>query len=87
MRLSTAGYARLTESLCDAADRSCHGRTVAVTEGGYDLTALKGCLESTLAVLDGASLPAPAESPRPATERSRIAVAQVRSAQAKFWKL
>ena len=27
---------------------------VAVTEGGYDLTALKGCLESTLGVLDGA---------------------------------
>ena len=54
MRVSTAGYAGLTKSLCDAADRHCHGRVVAVTEGGYDLTALKGCLESTLAVLDGA---------------------------------
>ena len=34
MRLSTAGYATLTKSLCDAADRYCHGRIVAVTEGG-----------------------------------------------------
>src|SRR5687767_5642148 len=87
MRVSTAGYAGLTKSLCDVADRHCHGRVVAVTEGGYDLTALKGCLESTLAVLDGATLRPPAESPRAATQRSRMAIAQVRSAQAKFWKL
>ena len=87
MRVSTAGYAGLTKSLCDAADRHCHGRVVAVTEGGYDLTALKGCLESTLAVLDGAPVPPPAESPRAATQRSRMAIAQVRSAQAKYWKL
>lgn len=87
MRLSTAGYARLTKSLCDAADRHCHGRVVAVTEGGYDLTALKACLESTIAVLDGAPLPTPAEALRPATQRSRIAIAQVRSAQSKYWKL
>jgi acetoin utilization deacetylase AcuC-like enzyme len=87
MRLSTAGYAGLTKSLCDAADTHCHGRVVAVTEGGYDLTALKGCLESTLAVLDGASVPAAAEPLRAATQRSRMAIGQVRSAQAKFWKL
>ena len=87
MRLSTAGYAALTKSLCDAADRHCHGRVVAVTEGGYDLTALKGCLESTIAVLDGAPVPPPAEAPRAATQRSRMAIAQVRSAQAKYWKL
>jgi acetoin utilization deacetylase AcuC-like enzyme len=87
MRVSTAGYTGLTKSLCDAADRHCHGRVVAVTEGGYDLTALKGCLESTIAVLDGAPVPPPAEPPRPATQRSRTAIAQVRSAQAKYWKL
>jgi acetoin utilization deacetylase AcuC-like enzyme len=87
MRVSTYGYARLTKSLCDAADTHCHGRVVAITEGGYDLTALKSCLESTIAVLDGASLPAPAEPLRAATERSRTAIAQVRSAHAKYWKL
>jgi acetoin utilization deacetylase AcuC-like enzyme len=87
MRLSTAGYTALTKSLCDAADRHCHGRVVAVTEGGYDLTALKACLESTIAVLDGASVPLPSEPPRPATQRSRMAIAQVRSAQSMYWKL
>jgi acetoin utilization deacetylase AcuC-like enzyme len=85
MRLSTAGYAELTKSLCDAADRHCHGRIVAVTEGGYDLAALKGCLESTIAVLDGA--PTSRESSHPATQRSRTAIAQVRAAQGKYWKL
>ena len=61
MRLSTAGYAALTRSLCDAADRHCHGRIVAVTEGGYDLAALKACLESTISVLDGAPASKPSE--------------------------
>jgi acetoin utilization deacetylase AcuC-like enzyme len=87
MRLSTPGYAGLTKSLCDVADTHCHGRIVAVTEGGYDLTALKGCLESTIAVLDGAPVPHPAEPLRPATQRSRIAIAQVRSAHSKYWTL
>jgi acetoin utilization deacetylase AcuC-like enzyme len=87
MRLTTAGYAALTKSLCDAADRHCHGRVVAVTEGGYDLAALKACLESTVALLDGAPVPQPSDPPRPATQRSRMAIAQVRSAQGKYWKL
>jgi acetoin utilization deacetylase AcuC-like enzyme len=87
MRLSTAGYAGLTRSLCDAADRHCHGRIVAITEGGYDLSALKSCLESTVAVLDGAPQSPASNDPRPATQRSRMAVAQVRSAQGKYWKL
>lgn len=87
MRVTTTGYAALTKSLCDAADRHCHGRVVAVTEGGYDLAALKACLESTISILDGAIIPAPSEAPRPATQRSRMAIAQVRSAQGKYWKL
>jgi acetoin utilization deacetylase AcuC-like enzyme len=87
MRLSTAGYATLTKSLCDAADRHCHGRVVAVTEGGYDLTALKACLESTISILDGATVDSlPAESLGP-TARSRAAIAVVRAAHAKYWKL
>jgi acetoin utilization deacetylase AcuC-like enzyme len=87
MRLSTAGYSGLTKALCEAADRHCHGRLVAVTEGGYDLNALKVCLESTVTILDGASVPPGADRPRAATERSRMAIAQVRSAQAEYWKL
>jgi acetoin utilization deacetylase AcuC-like enzyme len=87
MRLTAGGYAVLTKMLCESADRHCHGRLVAVTEGGYDLTALKECLESTISVLDGADVPAAAEAPRGATSRSREAIAAVRAAQSKYWKL
>lgn len=87
MRLSTAGYAALTKSLCDAADRHCHGHVVAVTEGGYDLMALRACLETTVSLLNGAARPAPKEPFLPATARSRAAIAAVRAAHAKYWKL
>ena len=87
MRLTAAGYAVLTQTLCDAADRHCHGRVVAVTEGGYDLNALKDCLESTVAVLDGADPPRAIDDPRGATSRSRESIAAVRAAQANYWKL
>lgn len=87
MRLSTHGYATLTRSLCDAADRHCHGRVVAVTEGGYDLIALKACLESSISILDGAVVLQPAEAPLGPTARSRTAIAAVRAAHAKYWKI
>ena len=87
MRLSTSGYAGLTKSLCDAADRHCHGRVVAVTEGGYDLSALKACLESTMTVLDGGAAPPPDSKSLASTARSVTAIAAVRAAHAKYWKL
>jgi len=87
MRLSTSGYAGLTKSLCDVADAHCHGRIVAVTEGGYDLNALKSCLDASIAVLDGAPAPEPNEAPLPATSRSRLSIAAVRSAHSSYWKL
>jgi acetoin utilization deacetylase AcuC-like enzyme len=86
MRLSTSGYAVLTKALCDAADRHCHGRVVAVTEGGYDLTALKACLESTVSVLNGVP-PGSRDSLVEATHRSRVAIAAVRESVRSFWKL
>jgi acetoin utilization deacetylase AcuC-like enzyme len=86
MRMSTAGYAALTRMLCEAADRHCHGRVVAATEGGYDLAALKSCLEAAIAVLDGA--PPPSDEPQEeATSRARTAIAAVRAAQSKYWRL
>jgi acetoin utilization deacetylase AcuC-like enzyme len=87
MRLSTAGYASLTTMLAAAADTHCHGRLVAVTEGGYDLGALKSCLESTVAVLAGSPPPAPAGPSAATTGRSRAAINAVRAAQAGYWKL
>ena len=87
MRLTTAGYASLTKALCEAADRHCHGRLAAITEGGYDLNALKACLESTFAILESGEMPSRSEPMMPATQRSRMAIAQVRSAHGEYWKL
>lgn len=88
MRVSTAGYALLTRLLRDVADRHCGGRMVAVTEGGYDLLALEACLEATADVLNGAAYAErqPAGSLGP-THRSRNAIAAVRAAQQRYWKL
>jgi acetoin utilization deacetylase AcuC-like enzyme len=87
MRLTTHGYARLTKTLCDAAERHCHGRLIAVTEGGYDLTALKECLETTISILDGGPIPSRSDAALAPTHRSRMAIAQVRSAHVQYWKL
>jgi acetoin utilization deacetylase AcuC-like enzyme len=87
MRLSTAGYGVLTKALCDAAARHCQGRLAAMTEGGYDLTALKACLESTITVLDEGPVPSPSQPSLAATSRARVTIAAVRSAQSKYWKL
>jgi acetoin utilization deacetylase AcuC-like enzyme len=89
MRLSTAAFAAMTAELCMAADRLCDGRLAAVTEGGYDLSALRDSLQSAIAVLAadtiaGASWPAPGEV---APSRGRTAVASMRSVLGGFWEL
>ncbi len=49
LRMTTAGFTRLTQALLRVADEACEGRVVLVTEGGYDLKALS---ESLQAVID-----------------------------------
>jgi len=51
LRMTTAGFGRLTTRLLQIADELCAGRVVLVTEGGYDLDALRDCLN---AVIDAA---------------------------------
>jgi acetoin utilization deacetylase AcuC-like enzyme len=53
MRLTAAGFGRLTARLVDAADRLCGGRVVFATEGGYDLPALRECLETVVGIASG----------------------------------
>ena len=54
MRVSTDGYEAIVRTLRDAAQRI--GCPIAlVTEGGYDLAALRACLDATLGVLNEAS--------------------------------
>lgn len=49
MRLTTGAFSAMTLALRQVADQCCHGRVVAVTEGGYDMRALK---DSLTAVVD-----------------------------------
>jgi acetoin utilization deacetylase AcuC-like enzyme len=50
LRMTTEGFGRLTKMLLEVADELCEGRAVLVTEGGYDLDALKACLQEVIRV-------------------------------------
>lgn len=50
LRMTTAGFGRLTKMLVSAADELCEGRVVVVTEGGYDLKALGDSLHEVIRV-------------------------------------
>lgn len=50
VRMSTGGFGRLTTRLLAVADEVCHGKAVLVTEGGYNLDALKDCLTEVIRV-------------------------------------
>jgi acetoin utilization deacetylase AcuC-like enzyme len=76
MRLTRAGYESMVASLAKVADRHAAGRLVAVTEGGYDLSALRDSLEGTISVLGGT---APSEAALAApTGRGAAAVAEAK---------
>jgi acetoin utilization deacetylase AcuC-like enzyme len=87
MRMSAAGFARLTSRVCEVADGCASGRVVLVTEGGYHLRALAASLSASLEALEGR---APAEAAPAAAEedarRGRLAVQRARAAQAAFWR-
>jgi acetoin utilization deacetylase AcuC-like enzyme len=51
MRLSAAAFAAMTADLRRVAEECCRGRIVAVTEGGYDLPALRASIEAALEAL------------------------------------
>lgn len=50
LRMTTEGFGRLTETLMSMADELCDGKVVLVTEGGYDLNALRDSLRAVIAV-------------------------------------
>ncbi|MDH7571699.1 MAG: histone deacetylase, partial [Armatimonadota bacterium] len=48
MRMTTAGYRRLTRMVRDIAEEQCRGRLVSVLEGGYHPEALAEAVEAHL---------------------------------------
>ena len=53
MRLTSAGFGRVARSIAAVAGRHAGGRVVAVTEGGYELSALGASLDAVIRVLAG----------------------------------
>lgn len=53
MQVTTAGFVNLMAILDDAARQLCGRRIALVTEGGYDLAALRACLDKAIEVFSG----------------------------------
>ena len=51
MRVSSAGFGQLVRLLDDAATRLCQRRIAFITEGGYQLDAMRECLDVTIGVI------------------------------------
>jgi acetoin utilization deacetylase AcuC-like enzyme len=87
MRLTTDQLGRLTARIAALADECCEGRLVALTEGGYDLNALGGCLGLATRVLHGDVALDDLPVPRGAAPRGEATLAAVRPYLAKYWKI
>ena len=84
MQVSTEGFAAMTAHVQRLAASCCEGRLAAVTEGGYDLTALEACLDSTVVGLAD-DPPASAEAVTGDTSRIDAVVPAVRRALDPYW--
>ena len=84
MQVSTAGFDAMTDHVRRLAARCCGGRLAVVTEGGYDLTALEACLDSTVARL-AAGPPSPSDAIAGDTSRADRVIPAVRRALAPHW--
>jgi acetoin utilization deacetylase AcuC-like enzyme len=86
MRMTAAGYGSIVATLAETASR--HGALALVTEGGYELPAVKECLLASLAAIEARERqhPLAGASLSTATHRGADAIAAVRAAQKPFWR-
>jgi acetoin utilization deacetylase AcuC-like enzyme len=86
MQVTDEGYRAMLATLRATADATSRGRLVAVTEGGYDLTALGACLDATVEVLAAPAAPelAPPRASGPGV-RGREAADAALAVQRPFW--
>jgi acetoin utilization deacetylase AcuC-like enzyme len=85
MHVSTRGFARIAARLRAAAARSCGGRIVLATEGGYHLDALRGSLQATVDALAGPPTGGLVPRDEPPTGAGTLALELVRAAQRRYW--
>ena len=90
MRVTTGGYANLVRRLRDTS-RQTGSALALVTEGGYELTALARCLETSFRVLADGELTYELAEAQPGSgtpaERAERAIRAVRASQADHWRL
>jgi acetoin utilization deacetylase AcuC-like enzyme len=87
MRLSTDQLGRLTALIAGVSNECCEGRIVALTEGGYDLKALAGCLRAVARVLAGEASLSDFPAPRGASPRADTTIAAVKPHVGKYWTI
>jgi acetoin utilization deacetylase AcuC-like enzyme len=87
MRMTATGYARLVARLKAAAAKS--GALAVVTEGGYDLPALRDCVQASVSVLDADLVGFGSEEKFLAqqTPRGDRTLAAARGPLAPYWRL
>jgi acetoin utilization deacetylase AcuC-like enzyme len=87
MRLTSGQFGRLTAGIVAVANACCDGRVVAVTEGGYDLTALRESATAVARVLAGEADLGDFERPDGPAPRADATIAAVRPQLAAHWKI
>ena len=88
MRVTTAGFGAMTQTLRRVAEECCRGRLALVTEGGYDLRALAASLDASVQALASPSSTDPAwPSSGIDSDRGRRSADAARRALGAFWKL
>jgi acetoin utilization deacetylase AcuC-like enzyme len=87
MRLTTPSFAAMTMELRVVAEECCRGRMVAVTEGGYDLLALRESLEAVVETLRGSMSPTKWPASGTVSHRGRASADLARHALARYWKI
>jgi acetoin utilization deacetylase AcuC-like enzyme len=87
MRLTTAAFGAMTMELRTAAAECCGERMALLTEGGYDLRALKGSLDALVAVLAGPPGPVRWPTVETPSSRGRVTAEAAKRALKPFWKL
>jgi acetoin utilization deacetylase AcuC-like enzyme len=84
-RMTAAGFANLTRLIDGVARRAAAGRTVYVTEGGYDLEALAASLDAVLGVLAERETPSGGQAIAGDRSRGRSAASAAAAALASTW--
>ena len=87
MNVSPGGFAALTRSVMEIADRCCSGKAVFVLEGGYSLQGLRDSVKAVLRELSGQTKTMVEPVPQPSvSENIRLHLKQLELFQRRYWK-